>query len=336
MSFWRISIILTIIGSAYSAFQYYNNVEKAKADVAELKVAIAQAEENNKQHQLSWERLGVVQGKATQVRSTYAGLQKQKEELQSKIKGLEGEFQLLVKTTQAAVDKARTDAAAQSYPEIKLEDGRVLRDAKIRKFEGSQISFIHADGIGPVSSDLLPEQLRQKLALGSNDLAVEAATLEKNLFSSGGEQNFEGLKLRCTYPLLDTGKSFGIQQGGPIKSSREFSHKAPDIEINVASVQYADGSALDIDQAMDGAVKGILKLEGISNPSHQIQSVTITGATAKRLSFTARRFGETLNLEAVYVIRGQHMWFVQTIFTEKTKESRPSANSILSSIEVKS
>lgn len=332
MSFWKISIILTIAGSAYSGYQYYNNIEEAKTAIAELRPTIAQLQDSNQQHQQAWEKFEVIQAKAAQVYARQSELLKQKEELQNKIKGIESDFSSLIKSTQSTVDKVRADAAGQNHPEIKLSDGRVLRDAKIRKFEGVQVSFIHADGISTVPADLLPEPFRQRFAMGASDLVVEAATLEKSVFSSAGQQEFDGLTIRCPYTLLASGSPPGLPQNGIIKSNSVFSHKSPDMEVSVASLQYAEGAVLDPDGAIAGAVKGVTSLEGVSNPSRQVQHLGISGVPASRLSLTARRHGETLCLEAVCIARGQHLWFVQTVFSDKSKDARPTANSILSSI----
>lgn len=335
-TFWKLSIYLTIIGSAYSGWQYYSNVQKARVDVAQLTDQLNQSREFLQYQKQSWDKIEAARARLAEATAKKSALLQKKEELEVKSRSLEGEFKYLVKSTAEAVEKARVGGVNLTYPEVKLTDGKILKDAKIRKVEDRQISFIHTDGIGSIPYDLLPDELRTKFDMGNSSLAVELATLENNIFSPGGEQDFEGLTLKCPFVLTEPDKKLAAPTpGGPIKSIRNYVHKTPKLEIQVASVAYMDGFALNLADAVAGLIKGISSLEGMSNQAHKASDIIISRSPAQRVSFSANRFGDILYMELVYVIRGQHLWFVQTMFSEKNKESRPVANSILSSIALK-
>ncbi len=113
-----------------------------------------------------------------------------------------------------------------------------------------------------------------------------------------------------------------------------YGHKAADIEINLMSIHYVDGFALNLLDSYAGSMKAISSLEGVTNPVQKVEDLNISGIPAKRVSFTANRFGDVLCMESIYIIRGQHLWTVYTTFTDKNKEARPTVNSILSSISL--
>lgn len=333
MTFWKASIILTIVGSAYSGVQYYRNVTKAETDVLAMRSQLAEAQLLNERQKLDWGKIEALQTRAVQAREKKVSLLKEKDDLEKKFRLLEGEFKYLVQSTRDAVEKARTAAVGQVYPELKLADGKVLKSATVRKVDDRQISFMHADGIGSVPLEMLPEELRNKFDMGTRSLASEVATLERNILSPGGLQEFEGLTLKSPLVLVEPEKKALIPPAGsPIISARNFQHASPDLEINVASVIYTEGFALSLPDAVAGSVKAMLSLDGMSEPTQSITDVDLSGTPAKRVSLSAKRFGGTLFMEIVYVIRGQHMWFVQTVFSDKSKDARPIANNILSSI----
>ncbi len=182
--FWTAIILVSIVAAIVSGMQYFQGVDDANRSLQDIKDKLTQMRESVKHIKGEWERVegNINRAQAAQAKSTPFATKR--DELQSKYRGLEGDFKYLVKSMRTIVDKARVDGVGASYPEIKLSNGKILKDAKIRKIEESQITFIHADGSGVVTFDLLPDEISGKFDLGPNGLANSLAAAEKDIFTA--------------------------------------------------------------------------------------------------------------------------------------------------------
>ncbi|WP_133793312.1 hypothetical protein [Prosthecobacter fusiformis] len=128
-------------------------------------------------------------------------------------------------------------------------------------------------------------------------------------------RDVSGLKLNCPV-TLEKKVSKPIPGLDDLLVSREsLGAVAEGVEVSIESQEFKDISILSLQGAAGGSADGISKLEGIQNPTRNIQDVVIPGAdSAVRLSFKANRFGKELRVEGVYVIKGSRYWMVMCIF----------------------
>lgn len=313
--------------------QYYQNLEKAKRDVTELTTRIAQAKEFIAFRKNEWGKVESLQTKAAEVKAKGPELARKKEALAAQVTALESDFKAMMTTAREAMSQGRRSAMDLSFAELKLTDGRVLKDAKVRKVEGRQVSFFHADGIGSVSFDLLPPDVLSNFESNASPLADELAAVESNLFSTGSEQEFDGLVVRC--PLALSAKSNKLPVSSPNLTVRIFDGKSPELEVSVGALRHTDRFPLSLAEAADAEMKNITSQQGTSSPYLTSRDVNISGVPGKRASLTVSRSGKTFCVEALYVIRGKQLWFVQTVFTSGATGARSTAEGILSSVKLR-
>ena len=82
----------------------------------------------------------------------------------------DSDFKYALESMRESVERTRNNAPGTELGEIKLANGKTLLNVKIRKVEESGISFIHADGVGTIPSDQVPENLKEQYDLGPNAL----------------------------------------------------------------------------------------------------------------------------------------------------------------------
>ncbi len=182
--FWTAIILVSLIAAVVSGMQYFQGVDDANRSLQETKGKLTQMRESVKHIKGEWERIEAFISRAQMAEARSAPFSAKKEEMQKRFRGFEGEFKYLVKSMRSLVDNARTIGVGSSYPEIKLHNGKVLKDAKILKIDDGQINFIHSDGVGMVAYDLLPDDICEKFDLGPNGLANSLAAAEKAIYST--------------------------------------------------------------------------------------------------------------------------------------------------------
>lgn len=331
-TFWKLSIFLTVVGSAYSSIQYYRNLTAAKEGVATLIQQLEQQQAYNQERKAEWENITSLSEKREQLAKQSELLKKKKDDLEQQFRRKEGEFKYLAKSIGAAVETVRTASIGEVFPEIRLTDGRVLKNARIRKINDIQVSFIHTDGTGTLAQELLPAALLRKLDLGNDSLVLAIATKEHNLLSSGGQQEYDGLSVRSPFVLKETKNMVKAQS--PLLKSHTYEYKSGELEIQFATAWYEEGYALRMDDGVTGAARFLSALEGVSNLRQDVKDTQISGLPAKRLTFTGNRHGAAFYVEALYVMRGQQTWFVLGIVSEKSKDMRPLVNNLLDSVKL--
>lgn len=326
----RVILLLTIIGCALYGIQYYFKYEQARTEARDIKQQLIDFQVLRDSRSKDWTAYDTLKTKATQAAARTEQLEKQKEELEKKFRALEGEFKYMSGAARDAVEKVRTSTANTAIPEIKLTDGRILKDAKIRKIEVGQISFAHSDGIGSVPFNQLPYAILDQLDVGANSFVNEITTTENDIFT--GITRAAGITLKSPLALTEIPYSMNVPAVAEVK---RFEGKRPDeLEISVAYFRYVAGTAVDLDAAAAGSLKSLSAMEGMTNPQQQARDIKISGYPAKRLSFSARRFGGEVSAESLILYNGEKMWVVQIVFTNKSKGAGPVAESILSSVQV--
>ncbi|MBL9134163.1 MAG: hypothetical protein JNG86_23315 [Verrucomicrobiaceae bacterium] len=193
--FWIFIGAITLIAGAFSAVQYFQGIDRINADLQETKSKITQMNRAIELQKAEWTKIETLYQKQLATEARLAPLQQQKTELEKKFRTLEGEFKYLVNSTRSLVDKVRANGPGEVYPELKLSDGRTMKDAKVRKVEENQLSLIHSEGFATIQFDLLPSEVRERFDMGGSGLANMLETAEKELFepvSAGGKSKAAG------------------------------------------------------------------------------------------------------------------------------------------------
>jgi hypothetical protein len=110
----------------------------------------------------------------------YDRLTGEKATLGEKITSLESERDTLKQQLDEAVQKVRLAYIGKTIPELRLENGMVLRDVKLQRIGESEVGVAHAGGMARLSTADLPPNLRDILRIHSAAprpaAAVAAAT----------------------------------------------------------------------------------------------------------------------------------------------------------------
>jgi hypothetical protein len=162
-------LISAIIGIGYAA-HYFSSVDSANAALLETKSKIADMNELLFQRKKSWADLEKLSLQSREVVEKNNILLKAKEILDKRYRTVEGDLNYAVDSSKTAIEKARNSAPGTELGDITLANGKVLRAAKVRKVEESGISMIHSDGIGMISLELLPVDLKERYDLGPDAL----------------------------------------------------------------------------------------------------------------------------------------------------------------------
>ncbi|WP_395740205.1 hypothetical protein [Prosthecobacter sp.] len=329
----KVTLLIAVAGGSYAGYEYYQHnvkVQEAQTEIASLKLQIAEMHTFRDARKTDWEAYEALKVKADAATAKTAPLKKQKEELENKIKTSAGEFKALVDSAGEAVEKVRANASSLVIPELKLSDGRVLKNAQIRKLEETQISFTHADGIGTVPISLLPPETLERLDIGPNSLAGVVTIAATDIFA--GTTHAAGISLKCPIPLTEKPSPVNVPV---IAEARQFEGAAADeMEVSVAAVRYVPGTTVNLDGAVAGTLKSMSALPGLSSPKQQTKDVKVSTFAAKRMSFSAKRAGGEMFAEGLFVYNGEKMWMIQVMFNNKTKGGSAIAESILSSVQV--
>jgi hypothetical protein len=330
MTFLKILLFLAVVGGAFYGADCYRKIENTKSELTDLRPALIQAQEALSYSKDAWEKYDALKSKADQAAATTATLQQQKEDGEKKLKAALEQFSALATALNEAVNKVRTNEASLSFPEIKLTDGRVLKDAKVRKVEETLVSFMHSAGIGSVPITQLPPSVLEQLDLGTTSLTSAMDVTAAGLMAK--TQHLDGLSVTCPVPLVE--KPYKLELNAVVMA-KSFQGKAADeMEVSVNKIRYAKGTTLSLDGAISGILKSVSALEGITNPQQQVRDTKVSTFPAKRASFSANRFGSELLTESLFILNGDEMWMVQVIFSSKSKAGRPIAENILASVKI--
>ncbi len=178
-----ILIISVLIGLGYSA-HYFSSVDLANAALLESKTKLAGVHELLHLRKKIWTDMESANFKVREAMGKNEVLLKAKDILDKRYRTVDSDLKYVVTSMKASVDKARNDAPGSELGDITLANGKVLRGAKVRKVEESGISLIHSDGIGTVTLDLLPTELKEKYDLGSEALVPKLIEAQTNFLAN--------------------------------------------------------------------------------------------------------------------------------------------------------
>lgn len=350
--FWFIIIFVSIVAGIFTGVQHFQAVDAANAQVVETKSKLSQLKDTLAMRQDEWAKVSALASKAQQAVMKEAPLTAKREELKTQIRRLEGDFKYMVKSVKDAVEKIRVAGVGVEFPEVKLVNGKVLKNAKIKKLDPMSISFIHADGFTIVNYDELPDDVRERFDMGGNGLAEQLAAAEqtiqtanysgtrstgkpltqsKNHIGVSGVQTMEGLTINCPMPL----SSAGLQTPPGVRQMMGWEAKdaLKDIEINISVTDILESSTLSLDGGVAGAVANLEKA-GISNLTKSVMDVKISDLPGKKLSISGLAKGQPIFFEMVIIVNKKRMYTVLAVFSNKNPQAREAANAILASAKV--
>ncbi len=170
---WLLLIMFgLLIGIGYAA-HYFTSVDNANYAMLEQTSRLESVKETLATRKGSIERMEALGVKNRELAAHHEVLLKAKQVLDTRFRKVEGEIKYAAESIKNAVDKARSNAPGTELGDVTLSNGKVLRNAKVRAVEADSISFIHADGIGMISADLLPAPLIEQYDLGAGALVPQ-------------------------------------------------------------------------------------------------------------------------------------------------------------------
>ncbi len=151
---------------------YLSELDKLKAELAELKTQAAETRETADLRRQEWSELKAAKDKLDLQLQHEKELIQQRDLLDTQERKLIGEITYLTGSMTAVVEKARSSAIGTVIPELKLPGRPALHNAKIFKITDDSVSFLHEDGVANlnVKADELPVEIVQKYDLGPKSL----------------------------------------------------------------------------------------------------------------------------------------------------------------------
>ncbi len=161
-NFW----LLVLIGGGLGGYFYYDHTTKLKA--SELAVQEVTSRLTSQRSLIAQKKAFLNQRRDTMEKNQV--LLKAKGILDKRLEKINADLAQKADSFKLAVENARAAAAGRELGDFTLTNGKLVRSAKIRKVDESGISLIYADGVGNVTVDLLPENLKEKYDLGATAL----------------------------------------------------------------------------------------------------------------------------------------------------------------------
>lgn len=350
--FWIAIIFVCIVAGIFTGVHHLDSIDEANAQVSDAKSNLAQIKDALTVRQAEWDRLNALAAQAQAAIAKEAPLIARRDQLQTEIRGLESDFKYMVSSIKESVEKVRSTAVGTEFPEVKLSNGKVLKNAKIKKMDLMNISFIHADGFVIATYDELPDDIRERFDMGGNGLAEQLAAAEqtirtaryspsaassipmgtsKDQFGASGLQTMQGFTINCPMPLS------AVQTQTPPGMRQMMGWEAKDgtkgIEVNVMVSDALESSVLNLDGGVAGAVAN-LERSGIANLTKSTLDVKVSDLPAKRCSISGLAQGQPIFFEMLMIIKGQRMYMALVIFSNSDPKARETANAILASAKV--
>lgn len=167
---WVALFLIGIIISFSYFIHYEDTVSEAKLMLKQSESQLASMKEMLPLRKKAWSEKERVVSKIKAEADKNTALLKAQEALDQRYQKADSDFKYALQSMKESVERTRNNAPGTELGEIKLANGKTLLNVKIRKVEESGISFIHADGVGTIPSDQVPENLKEQYDLGPNAL----------------------------------------------------------------------------------------------------------------------------------------------------------------------
>jgi hypothetical protein len=259
-------IFAALIGIGYGSF-YLTTVDEANLALQESKSKLASTHESLAYKKKMWADVETHVVKNRELSEQNSVLLKAKDVLDTRYRKVASDFNYSVESMKSAVDKSRGAAPGTELGDIMLTNGKMLRGAKIRKLDSSGRSLIHADGIGLVTIDLLPAEIKARYDLGPGALLPEmelarATFLEKavvEVVDDSSSSKISAVKKRIS--------TLEIQMESSTKHKEKLEKEVKDLEeqIKAAEAKRAPTQSLrtmkDVVDGNAGMARNELKVQ---------------------------------------------------------------------------
>lgn len=112
--------------------------------------------------------------------------------------------------------------------------------------------------------------------------------------------------------------------------TREGIDPATGLRVQVSHIVYRDTVNVDLDGALGGAMTEAAAALGDHEPDYTASATEISGLPARRATY--RRTRPALQIDALFLQRGPHLWQVQAL--SNSKAARPLGERILDSVQL--
>ncbi|MDB6004163.1 MAG: hypothetical protein JWR15_1150 [Prosthecobacter sp.] len=194
-----------LISFAFGA-HYFSAVDEANLALYESKSKLHDMDELLVLRKKDWVEKEQGVAKIQVESDKTAKLLKIQEALDARYLKTESDLNYLADSIKDSVEKVRSNAVGMELGEITLADRRILRGVKVRKVDESGISLSHADGIGTIATDLLPENLKEKYDLGPTALLPQILEAHAALLSKKDGKDLQPAVQRPIAPPADPAK----------------------------------------------------------------------------------------------------------------------------------
>ena len=187
---WAPIVVLGIILVGFFCFSYFEKVDKANASFLNSQLITEQA------HQSLVARQQMLESRGRSAADNQTAVQRLKSaddrlkaaeqlmvDADKKQRQTEGDMNYLVRAMPTIRQKAWEAAIGTEFTELILENGKVLKSAKIRKVADDFVTFIHAEGIGSIQIADLPKELQSRFDLGESSLMRRLKQLADSLLA---------------------------------------------------------------------------------------------------------------------------------------------------------
>ncbi|MHB1081690.1 MAG: hypothetical protein ACYC67_20035 [Prosthecobacter sp.] len=188
---WVTLLLVSLIISFSYYIHYQDTIDDANLALQQSQSKLASMKDLLSVKKKSWNEKERVVNKIKAETDKNTTLLKTQETLDQRYHQADNDFKYALQSMKEAVERTRNNAPGTELGEIKLANGKTLLNVKIRKVEESGISFIHADGVGTIPSDQVPENLKEQYDLGPNALVSMILTAQSALLQEPGTEGID-------------------------------------------------------------------------------------------------------------------------------------------------
>lgn len=103
--------------------------------------------------------------------------------------------------------------------------------------------------------------------------------------------------------------------------------------VRIISGEGSENTEPSLEGLAASTIRTILKKPGLTDPKSSSADITISGLPAKRISISAKGDGKDIYSELLCLVKGQHLWIVDTVFQDASKT--PAVKAMLDSVRIK-
>lgn len=92
-----------------------------------------------------------------------------------------------------------------------------------------------------------------------------------------------------------------------------FESDSQNPHIKISRITYKRGTEINIDAAMNGAIRAVATATGNSDPQFTPTVTSVDGLTASQATYFGKSNDKALRVDALFIQNGQKMWQIQVI-----------------------